>query len=857
MLLSNRLLSFSMKRSVTFLIAASYIVGIPLACDRVDEEQCGLTGWCPCIVDNASGGLDPEPFCGPCYEATCECESVQNLSYNSSSELTGYEVCLCDSCDSLFSSIWVSEKPQCSCENKACGDDGCGNSCGQCPAGWACIAGEWEGQECQCDSSCDGLSCGENSCGESCGECQEYANSFCNDGACDCAIDCLSAVCGNDGCGGNCGECSPTAPFCLDGDCFEECQPDCDDAVCGDDGCGGSCGDCPPNGQCADGQCVCTSIACGGECCADKALCYNGACCVPANADNAECGDDGCGGFLGLCDQGLSCDPTLNVCVPAGWLYIPPGSFPMGSLSSAECSANDELPCHAVGISHGLLVSDHELTVKEVGLLLASPVKNHFGIMQKGTCKLSACPVETVSWYDSLYLANLMSEKQGLPACYGLIGCAGKPGAGCANGGSLCENLYHCEAVDYVGVSCQGYRLPTEAEWEYLARANSTSAFSYPPPGGSEASSKCLPEGASIGEFAWAGGNADGTTHPTVQKAANAWALFDTAGNVSEWVWDTYSLQYYGDSSVNNPSCTTGSNSRVVRGGSWDSLAEELRAAARSAHAPGLRSAKIGVRFVRTILVSGPCTPACDGKPCGPDGCGGKCGTCGANEICNGDYACVPYSPCVPDCADKTCGEDGCGGSCGTCPALYVCEEVETASTCQPDCDGLCQGKSCGTSGKWDECICGTCDDGNTCTSDFCEANFVCDFKPNLLPCDDSDLCTSKDLCNGSGQCVGTPKLCDDGDVCNGEEQCDPDSGECVSIGPVDCDDGDPCTDDACVPVVGCTNTESPDGTLCGDDASHICFEGVCGYVACGNGDCEPPLGETCNTCPADCGPCD
>ena len=121
----------------------------------------------------------------------------------------------------------------------------------------------------------------------------------------------------------------------------------------------------------------------------------------------------------------------------------------------------------------------------------------------------------------------------------------------------------------------------------------------------------------------------------------------------------------------------------------------------------------------------GTCTPKCDGKVCGPDGCGGSCGTCTAPETCSASGQCAA-PVCTPSCAGKVCGSDGCGSSCGTCTPPQTCSTSGqcTASTCTPSCTGkLCGSDGCGGS-------CGTCTPPQTC--DITTKACACDFFAQL-----------------------------------------------------------------------------------------------------------------------------
>jgi len=117
------------------------------------------------------------------------------------------------------------------------------------------------------------------------------------------------------------------------------------------------------------------------------------------------------------------------------------------------------------------------------------------------------------------------------------------------------------------------YRLPTEAEWEYAARAGSTAAFSY----GAET--------GKLGDYAWFAGNSSGRPHPVGQKTANPWGLFDLHGNVAEWTLDHYDPRQYAKVAPGTLGPVLLPSDRrypyVVRGGSWDDPAARLRSAAR------------------------------------------------------------------------------------------------------------------------------------------------------------------------------------------------------------------------------------------------------------------------------------
>jgi formylglycine-generating enzyme required for sulfatase activity len=130
-------------------------------------------------------------------------------------------------------------------------------------------------------------------------------------------------------------------------------------------------------------------------------------------------------------------------------------------------------------------------------------------------------------------------------------------------------------------LDCTGYRLPIEAEWEYAARAGTSSA-----------------RYGTLVEVAWYRGNAGGRTSAVGGKQANAWGLHDMLGNVWEWVWDGYG-EYVSTASTNPIGFP--SRLRVVRGGSWNTEEPYVRAASRQSESPADRSTNVGFRLARTL----------------------------------------------------------------------------------------------------------------------------------------------------------------------------------------------------------------------------------------------------------------
>lgn len=165
-----------------------------------------------------------------------------------------------------------------------------------------------------CEPACDDLDCGDDGCGGSCGDC--VGEDTCDAGVCTppvaCVPDCEGKACGDDGCDGSCGTCSEGV--CSNSTC---CIPDCGDKVCGNfDGCGGSCGTCGADEQCNAGVCEGQTYSCSEGFSAaqqwDSTTCELDAtalgCISQCPEGDAPCGDDGCGGSCGTCDESMACN---------------------------------------------------------------------------------------------------------------------------------------------------------------------------------------------------------------------------------------------------------------------------------------------------------------------------------------------------------------------------------------------------------------------------------------------------------------------------------------------------------------------------------------------------------------------
>ncbi|MBM76676.1 MAG: hypothetical protein CMK59_14815 [Proteobacteria bacterium] len=208
--------------------------------------------------------------------------------------------------------------------------------------------------------------------------------------------------------------------------------------------------------------------------------------------------------------------------------------------------------------------------------------------------KNRASPVERVNWYEAILFANALSRFQGLEEVYYLDSSLRQALAD-LQGGDLYSSKEISELSKNIEVSWSfnGWRLPTEAEWELAALAGDSFLYA-----GSD----------DIDEVAWYGdsydlnfGNSKGTNHPVAQKKPNGWGLYDMSGNVWEWCWDRYNRKDRGPSPHLDPKGVHKGVYRVVRGGGWGFKSLGSRVTFRGSCDPVSRDFAVGLRLVRRV----------------------------------------------------------------------------------------------------------------------------------------------------------------------------------------------------------------------------------------------------------------
>lgn len=294
-------------------------------------------------------------------------------------------------------------------------------------------------------------------------------------------------------------------------------------------------------------------------------------------------------------------DCDLTVYFPDGtgidFAEIPAGTFDMGSPSSELGRESLKESQHTVTLSNDFYMMTTEMNQAMFEYLMGyNPSFVSCGF---------DCAIEKISWHEAAFFSNLLTDYandyfgMSMDECYS-----------CSGSGTT---AYCTESLTTI-YDCTGFRLPTEAEWEYAARAETTSAFHN---GGnlqgfsweytSCTNTVLLDNGIDVGDVAWYCGNAQtdssGTEIPSpiARKEANNWGLYDMHGNVREWCHDWYAQNYGGTTgTIIDPVGGISSTNRVMRGGSWDQNPKKIRSAYRGFANPGDNLQSFGFRVAKT-----------------------------------------------------------------------------------------------------------------------------------------------------------------------------------------------------------------------------------------------------------------
>jgi hypothetical protein len=699
------------------------------------KDLIGTTPLCPDLSKCGDGTCNAEVFenCTNCVK-DCGCKAG--------------DVCLFDTCCT----------PSCTLDN-LCQDDGCGGVCDLCKEGLECVGGKCTAvnNDPGCvptpTPGCDGCAC------EQCVfDMDPYCEATAWDGLCvsecidQCGQDCSvpePVGCGDTKCEAIAGEYCDTCEAdcgCKAGDvCLFDtcCTPSCTkETNCMDDGCGGLCNLCAEGFECLAGKCgkpvtgpgcepsyepTCGGCECEACVCAMDSYCCNtawdgicvgectGQCGGCKVADLPTCGDGTCDPFAGeycdTCEDDCGCKAG-DVCTM------------MGVCCTSTCGDKE---CGDDGCG-GVCGQCGEGTMCMDGFCIeVGP-----GCLATDTPGCGGCPCEECVFAMDPYCANTAWDEICVDECMNACGGCAVILPNCGNG--TCdtaegENCKFCEE------DCGCGKGETCTKTGECCMPNCEGK----PCGDDGCGGQCGPCGPGLGCVEGACVPVQGPTDclgPQAPSAADCEGISDIGccDSTGRVLYCMNGALYCIDCAGLNPQCGWTAQFNYYDCGT-DGSADPANAFPKECN-----------------LETTECTPACEGKTCGDDGCGGNCGKCSPDKDCV-DGTCTS---CEPQCAGKDCGDNGCGGICGVCEGDDTCVEGK----CTPPCDPVanCDGKDCGDDGCGGSC--GDCATGFECNEGKCTP--VCDPVAN---------CEGK-ACGPDG-CGGSCGECDKGATCSDEGTCE------------------------------------------------------------------------------------
>ena len=281
-------------------------------------------------------------------------------------------------------------------------------------------------------------------------------------------------------------------------------------------------------------------------------------------------------------------------------VQVPAGSFTMGSPTSpAEPGRNTDETQHTVTLT-GFRIGKYPVTQGQYKAVMGGANPSNFKTAVSPEVNTDNRPVETVSWYDAIIFCNRLSKAEGLSLAYTIDGET-DPDEWINAYGSPPTSWIPASRWNYADIvaGSTGYRLPTEAQWEYACRAGTTHAFNWDTDVINSTQANYYASQVDANNLV-AGTNLNRTTS-VGSYAPNAWGLYDMHGNVWEWCWDWYSSSYYTAAGSGGPDPTGAVSGvyRVIRGGSWNAYGRNFRSACRVSNVPYVRSGDYGFRLVR------------------------------------------------------------------------------------------------------------------------------------------------------------------------------------------------------------------------------------------------------------------
>jgi formylglycine-generating enzyme required for sulfatase activity len=313
-------------------------------------------------------------------------------------------------------------------------------------------------------------------------------------------------------------------------------------------------------------------------------------------------------------DTDTDTEPVIVESCMNGWCEIPSGVFIYGSPSTEPCQSPYAEQQLEVVLTRSFIIQQTEVTQAQWEAAgFPNPVKNVIA---------PDVPVNLVNYFEAMAYANFLSTAEGLDTCYDLSDCIGTVGSGCPDGAffehgcwnvasgdpTILPQIFRCESdvhkyADWY--ACPGYRLPTDAEWEYAARAGATGStwVGEITTGMYEGENGCNDPVAD--EVMWYCGNAD-TVQPVAGKYKNGWGLYDALGNIKEWTDYVYKglpldTTVGQGEPVIDPLGDGVGTVRVLRGGSYRDVACFSRLGTQIDESVEVRGDMYGIRLVRTL----------------------------------------------------------------------------------------------------------------------------------------------------------------------------------------------------------------------------------------------------------------
>ncbi len=810
-----------------------------------ERRQCGPDG-----CGGSCGACPPDHTCGPDGFCHFECEPMC-WDRECGPDGCGGECGFC--WDGTFCTPGGFCKDEChrSCENRECGPDGCGGECGYCGPGSVCMP---EGF-CRhvCEPICwrdDGTmrECGPDGCGGECGYCDADSRCDYEWGKCVpvCEPRCMGRQCGDDGCGGSCGWCDELS-YCERGRCVPSCTPQCRGRQCGPNGCGGTCGRCPP------------ATTCG-----DDGRCHD--VCVPS-CRGRECGPNGCGGSCGSCHGESYCSIDGRClrpmkCEEAYYCVLECAGDPASSNMPAD-------PIFCLDVC-GVDMADESA---EMLLDLVFCTMEVCGPISDRECMKKAAETECRDQYNrcvgcepSCIDAAGQWRECGPDGCGSVCGYCDDD-AQCENGRCIDVCIPRCgdrrcgsDGCGGVCGLCPPYEQCMDGRCEPVCvpRCDGRECGS---DGCGGSCGYCPPDQTCTGAGRCSGGCIAACTGKQCgSDGCGGSCGYCPAGTFCNQDWRCEPLceaRCYtdeGDRADCGPDgcggtcgtctsqeyCDHGRCRDFISCSDLQDCFEQCGPDEECANDCWYKASPEARRQwddfnLCLIEVCGydgtdqcyqdaffnecrdlyyaclDCTPNCQGKECGPDGCGGQCGRCPGGRPCGPGGLC----PCVPSCQGRECGPDGCGGACGKCKEGMACASYGRC-ICLPNCEN----RECGQDGCGGTC--GYCPPGFTCTPEgWC--------KESCIPRCDGREC-------GSDGCGGECGYCPAGEICQG--------GRCAPLCTPRCQ-GRQCGPDGCGGACG----KCPESYFCNSDGR--CQE-LC-TPSCRRAECGPDgCGGSCGSCPPD-----